>query len=325
MVKKEVKLIGRKSTISLAGFSVPPDSDNTHFLLLGSPSVGKSATIIEYLYQSRALGGRCVIYDKNGDFARLFYREGIDVILNPNDARCADWDVWSEGCGAVQYRTISRALIPDAGSDPFWSLAARLVMILLRMTDEQMADVLIGTDAASVFNMNSGRMAASIRGTLTAHIETMKYMQGQGRQGGAFSFKSWVNDNTDSWVFLPVEADEVELFKPLITVWIEQYAKAILKRATDSHKQALRFNLVIDELASLNKLSTLDLYLSEARKFGGNAILGTQSNAQLMDIYGKFGAEKLAGSIGTYLIFRNNAPRVMGGANLATPWVLTLS
>jgi len=330
-VKKEEKEVKRKSNITIAGYKLPPKSDNTHFLLLGAPSVGKSATIIEYLEQVRALGGRCFIYDRNGDFTKLFYREGIDIILNPNDARTAGWTVWSEGFSQLQYRTISKALIPDVGNDPFWSQAARLVFeslcqkiaeidlsrgtkpsmehlmtVLLRMDDEKMASILKGTDAGSVFNMNSEKMAASIRSTLTTYIEPLKYMQNENSR--VFSFKNWVESDSDSWIFIPVKASEIDLFKPLITVWAEQYSKTLLERPSDSHKDDLRFNLVIDELASLQKLATLDTYLSEARKFGGNAILGTQSPAQIQDIYGNKGAEKITGSIGNYIIFRSNSP-----------------
>ncbi|WP_411020349.1 type IV secretion system DNA-binding domain-containing protein, partial [Salmonella sp. ZJHZ21_0177] len=75
--------------------------------------------------------------------------------------------VWSEGYDQLQYRTISKALIPDVGNDPFWSQAARLVFeslckkiaeidlsrgtkpsmehlmtVLLRMDDEKMASIL---------------------------------------------------------------------------------------------------------------------------------------------------------------------------------------
>lgn len=331
LVRKEEKQTKRKSEITIAGYKLPPKSDNTHFLLLGAPSVGKTATIIEYLTHIRRLGGRCIIYDRNGDFTKLFYREGVDFILNPNDARTANWTVWSEGLDQMQYRTISRALIPDVGNDPFWAQSARLVFeslcekvakidrerghnpsmehlmtVLLKMDDEKLASILTGTDAGAVFNMNSEKMAASIRATLTTYIEPLKYMQREG--GRLFSFKNWVESSSDSWIFIPVKASEIDLFKPLITVWIEQYSKAILDRASDSHKQDLRFNLVIDELASLQKLSSLNTYLSEARKFGGNAILGTQSSAQLYDIYGTKGAEILAGSIGNYVIFRNNSP-----------------
>ncbi|HFD4013408.1 TPA: type IV secretion system DNA-binding domain-containing protein [Vibrio parahaemolyticus] len=331
LVKKEEKDTGRTSNITIAGYKLPPKSDNTHILLLGAPSVGKTATIIEYLQQVRSQGGRCFIYDRNGDFTKIFYREGVDIILNPNDARTANWTVWSEGYDQLQYRTISKALIPDVGNDPFWSQAARLVFeslckkiaeidlsrgtkpsmehlmtVLLRMDDEKMASILKGTDAGSVFNMNSEKMAASIRSTLTTYIEPLKYMQRE--SGQIFSFKNWVESDSDSWIFIPVKASEIDLFKPLITVWAEQYSKTILERSSDSHKQNLRFNLVIDELASLQKLTTLDTYLSEARKFGGNALLGTQSSAQIQDIYGNKGAEKLTGSIGNYVIFRNNSP-----------------
>lgn len=328
-VSKEEREQKRKSYLSIANVKVPPKSDNTSMMLIGAPGTGKSATLNQLLTQIRSVKGRCIIYDRNGDFTRKFYREGVDKILNVRDVRCVQWSVWSEGDSQIQYRTVSSSMIPDTGSDPFWSQSARLVFeavcekvlaicrqrgespsmeflmsVLLTWDNEKLANLVQGTDAASVFNMESEKMAGSIRSTLSTYVESLKHL----RSGGAhFSFREWVNSENDSWVFIPVKADEIELFKPLITVWIEQYVKAILNKDSESHLSDIRFNLVIDELASLNKLNTLSLYLSEGRKFGGNALLGTQNPAQLEDIYGEKGAEKITGTVGSYVIYRNNS------------------
>lgn len=329
-VGKEEREQKRKSYMSIADVKVPPKSDNTSMMLIGAPGTGKSATLNQLLTQIRSVKGRCIIYDRNGDFTRKFYREGVDKILNVRDVRCVEWSVWSEGGNQIQYRTVSSSMIPDTGSDPFWSQSARLVFeavcekvmavcsqrgerpsmeylmsVLLTWDNEKLANLVKGTDAASVFNMDSEKMAGSIRSTLSTYVESLKHL----RSGGSpFSFREWVNSENDSWVFIPVKADEIELFKPLITVWIEQYVKAILNKDSESHLSDIRFNLIIDELASLNKLNTLSLYLSEGRKFGGNAILGTQNPAQLKDIYGENGAEKITGTVGSYVIYRNNSP-----------------
>jgi type IV secretory pathway TraG/TraD family ATPase VirD4 len=45
--------------------------------------------------------------------------------------------------------------------------------------------------------------------------------------------------------------------------------------------------IVVDELGALNQLRSLSRLLSEARKFGGTAILGTQTEAQIDRNYGE--------------------------------------
>ncbi|MFS1963304.1 type IV secretion system DNA-binding domain-containing protein [Vibrio lentus] len=44
-----------------------------------------------------------IIYDKGCVFTSKFYRPETDVILNPFDARCANWDVWCDAKDAPDF------------------------------------------------------------------------------------------------------------------------------------------------------------------------------------------------------------------------------
>jgi Arc/MetJ-type ribon-helix-helix transcriptional regulator len=60
-----------------------------------------------------------------------------------------------------------------------------------------------------------------------------------------------------------------------------------LQRAAQIGWEASQRGAVVDELGALNQLRSLSRLLSEARKFGGTAILGTQTEAQIDRNYGE--------------------------------------
>ena len=60
--------------------------------------------------------------------------------------------------------------------------------------------------------------------------------------------------------------------------------------------------LVIDELGALNRLKSLPRLLSESRKFGGSAFIGSQTTAQVEDIYGDKGSRIILQGLATKLI-----------------------
>ncbi|WP_238149559.1 type IV secretion system DNA-binding domain-containing protein [Arsenophonus endosymbiont of Aleurodicus floccissimus] len=53
----------------------------------------KSTVINDLLTQVRKQRKRAIVYDKGNNFIPLFYQEGKDIILNPMDARCPNWDL----------------------------------------------------------------------------------------------------------------------------------------------------------------------------------------------------------------------------------------
>lgn len=337
--KKDIKVnekeTGKKSPFTVAGIDMPPLSDTTHIGLIGSPSVGKSTVMKEIMSQlvekrNSKDKQKAFIYDPSGEFTRKFYREGIDIILSPEDARSSNWTVWGEGANQASYRTLSKALIPDVPkSDPFFNQAARVVFEsicgqvyddamnnnqdptmddllqkLMRLTDAELSEYLADTDAGRVFNSESEKTASSIRGTLTTYVQPLTHLKSNPNVSN-FNFSEWMHDEQDSWVFIPIETKAKELFAPLITMWIEQFTKATLSMPTDFDLDD-RYFLFCDELAGLNKIPTLSTFLGEGRKYGGCGILGFQSKFQLDEIYGNAGSKTLIDIILTYLIYRVN-------------------
>jgi len=328
IVAKIEKKSGQRSLFSISGVPLPPFQECSGILLTGSPGVGKSTTYRDLMLQLRAAECKAFVYDISGEFVRKFYRPGKDIILNPFDKRSASWDVWSEGKHEIAYNRIAQASIREdkKSGDPFWTIAPQLVLsslmdkvaksctepsmhdlmhIILHLPDEYMANIVAGTDAASVLNMNVEKLAGSIRAIISTNLRSFKYLHGSGER---FSFKEWAHEDSDRWVFVTVRDDLKATLSPLITVFVEMALSAILSAETNeaAGKPYRRVAAFVDELGTLNPVPSLVEFVSTGRKFGGFPVFGIQSNSQGVDLYGKEKFEAFTDSIGTVMAFRTN-------------------
>ncbi|MDL2027682.1 type IV secretion system DNA-binding domain-containing protein, partial [Vibrio parahaemolyticus] len=71
-----------------------------------------------------------MVYDKKGEFVEMFYRDGVDHILNPADSRSHQWTPWEEMVSPFDADWIAETLIPESksnGGDPFFRDSPRHV------------------------------------------------------------------------------------------------------------------------------------------------------------------------------------------------------
>src|SRR3546814_12552968 len=82
---------------------------------------------------------RAIVYDTAGTFVEKFYRPGIDILLNPLDARADCWSPWVDVPRDYHYDQIAESTIPDKTGDPFWAKAARgtLVAVLRQLARQE--------------------------------------------------------------------------------------------------------------------------------------------------------------------------------------------
>lgn len=76
----------------------------------------------------------------------------------------------------------------------------------------------------------------------------------------------------------------------------------MLRGLLSNENRRLKTALVIDELGALSQLKSLPRLLSESSKFGGSAFIGTQTTAQMEEIYGERGARIILQGVATKLI-----------------------
>src|SRR3546814_3469750 len=120
------------------------------------------------------------VYDTAGTFVETFYRPGKDILLNPLDERTAIWSPWVDVPNDYHYDQIAESTIPDKHGDPFWSKAARGMLVavmrklavqgrtymsillhtVLRSPLKDLAAFAAGTDAAAFLSMAGERTSA---------------------------------------------------------------------------------------------------------------------------------------------------------------------
>lgn len=319
-IMKEIKGRYGNSSLTLAGIPYPANAELAHSLVVGGPGSGKSTIFREQLASVRRLKQRAIVYDVSGDFLKNFYDPTRDIVLNPLDERCPYWDIWQDCHDSFEYEQMAESLISDAFSgDPFWTKAARAILIALAQREgkqnkpsmepvlnavfraplSEFIGLLEGSDAASILSKEADRMSLSIRSVLATYMRPFRHLR---RDGKPFSIKEWVNNETGSgWIFITSNANQRALLRPLITLWMDIAIASILSLPPKHERRIYAF---IDELPSLNRLSSLQMLLAESRKYGGCCTIGLQSYPQLQDIYGNNGAAAITGICTTWAVLR---------------------
>lgn len=321
------------SDLTIGDFPIPTGFSKKHTLISGTTGAGKSTALTHLLKAIRARGDRAVVYDKKGEFVEMFYRDGVDHILNPADSRSHQWTPWEEMESPFDADWISETLLPssnsNSGSEKFFTSAARAVvsaalqnlyldgpkslLSLLRATAwndlELLKELVAGTPAETYFNEDNERTLESIRSTIVDGVRPLRLLKEENKKG-FFSIRDWIAEGDepnadDSWLFLPVRESEIEIQKPLISTWIQAAAKGLMARGVNNERTLW---IVVDELPSLKKIPALSMLMAEGRGFGAAVVLGIQEINQLEEEFGKNTSKTILGLCSTQFHFRlNNA------------------
>lgn len=301
-----------------------------HLLIDGTTGAGKSIMIRKLVLWIRHRGDKAIIYDKGCVFTSKFYNPTTDVILNPFDKRCANWDVWCDALEAPDFENMAAALIPQHGDgDPFWVDSARtifsstayrmrqsnkpctterLLSLILTSELETLGHFLEGTESASLVSKDIKKTAISIKSVLATYIKSLRFLDGLShpqrpeKLRKKFSISKWIHDDEQKgFLFLSSHAQQHASLRPLISMWLAIASNAILGLDEDEER---RIWVIMDEMPSLHKLPELGAIIAEVRKFGGCYLIGIQSYAQLIKTYGKNAADEMFDLLNTRFYFR---------------------
>lgn len=323
IVKRKVIHQRMNSDITIDGFPLIKDSEVQHMLVHGTVGKGKSQYIMKIMDALRERGDRVIVYDKGCTFIESYFHEKIDRILNPFDARCANWDLWREAPTDPILENMSESWIPMQGeNDPFWVNGSRTVFsstagrmrydkdrsldklwrILIAGEIEELALYLRGTAAATLVSNKIEKTAISIRAVLTTYLKSMHPLIGLNSSSAEpFSIRDYIlNPDEKGWLFISSNGDQHKALKPLISMWIAMASMTLLSLPEDAKR---RIWFICDELPSLHKLPMLGETIAEVRKFGGCFLLGMQSHAQLEKVYGRSGASEIFDLLNTRAFF----------------------
>jgi len=294
----------RHRLLTLGGQPMPAGLEALHTLVAGTTGTGKSTLVSELLDGIVARGDRFIVCDPNGGYLANFARDG-DRLLSPFDARTERWSVFNELRADFDAERLACSIVPAGHGDSApWHhyaqvLLAEVMRALVRSGEasterllywatsapaRELANLLIGTAASGLFDEGADKALASTRFVLTAHLAPHRYLK-----PGDFSLRRWLEEESGS-LFLTWRADMQSALAPLIASWVDIVANAVLTLPPDPTR---RIWFVLDELAALGKLNSLEASLTLGRKHGLCVIAGLQSTAQLDRLYGRDSATVL--------------------------------
>lgn len=318
--------------VALAGVPLTLEDETMHIAAIGATGSGKSTALRAIIADARRRRDRQVVADPDGFALSVFY-EADDVILNPFDARCANWDLLSEIVHPGDYAMLSASLLPHLGNgdhDQWISYAqqflasvmeswvenamgnsADFVAALLCANKSQLKALCEGTPSARYFEEGGERMLASILGTITPALASLRSFTI--RDGERFSIRRWVRNGSGS-LWMPYTANQIAALKGLISCWMNL---TIVETLSLAPSRARRIWFHVDELDALGRIEGLRDAQARLRKFGGRVAIGFQSFSQIKQIYGE-GAHTIIENCGNLLLLRSGLSEGGGTAELAS-------
>lgn len=291
--------------VTIAGVPVPRKVEQLHTMICGSTGSGKSVLLNELVFTALCRGDRAIILDPNGSMYARFGRKG-DRILNPYDTRTQGWSIFNEIRADYDYERYALSVVPrgKTADAEEWRQYARLLLAeTMRKvaisanptiqavahyttiaTPERLKAFLENTQAESLF-VGADKALASARFVLSTQVAPHLKMP-----VGRFSLRDWLADEHAGNLYITWREDMAESMKPLLSAWVDVLCTSILSLPEDPNRTLW---LCIDELASLEKLASLEDAATKGRKAGLRIVAGLQSTSQLTDIYGAHEAQTL--------------------------------
>lgn len=307
--KKSLEKNKIKSSLIVDKLPIPYDAEVKHFMISGTTGSGKSNMMNHLLKAIEERGDKAVVVDTTGGFVEKFYKTDRDIILNPFDDRSTDWCLWREPLmHSYEFEDMAASLMPqNSYGDPFWVNASRQMLsevlrhakkndlmlsealeILMTKDPHLSQKFFKGTSVGALFSKEMEKTMLSVRATLSTHLRSLFVLKDN---MDGFSIDSWVkNEQQRGFLFLHGVPKQRAELSALWSVWFNIAIKAIMDLQPNPNR---RIWFIVDELASLHKLPSLDMALAEGRKYGACIVLGFQNMAQIQEIYGSQGIKSM--------------------------------
>lgn len=309
----------KRPQVTVAEIPMPVEVENLHLLIGGGTGAGKSTIFREIALGAAKRRDRMFCLDPNGDMLSKFWKEG-DVILNPYDERTEGWSFFNEIRADYDFHRYALSIVPrgQTAEAEEWASYGRLLLRetarklvlmgqpsvreLFRWTTiappDELQEFLAGTLAESLFTGSSEatRAMSSARFVLSDKLPEHLTMP-----SGSFSLRTWLENPEAGNLWITWREDMAPALRPLISAWVDALFVSILSMPEDDKRRLWAF---IDELASLEKLATLEDALTKGRKHGLRVVAGLQSTSQLDKIYGRDAAQTLRSCFSSLAVLR---------------------
>ncbi|MEM5854485.1 MAG: type IV secretion system DNA-binding domain-containing protein [Candidatus Aenigmatarchaeota archaeon] len=320
--------------LHIGSIPVPRSAECRHFLILGRSGTGKTRLIYSFLEKLRKRKDSIVIiYDFKGDYVSCFYESG-DLLFNPLDTRTIHWCPLSEIHAISDIDSIATSLIPPSrGDDKFWVDGARDVLASLAY----IVFTRFGTSNTELFNLTSLNERETLGVVTQAVNEGVEYAKRavgyleQGQEKGAkvagdilatmrqytncffymrhlrseFSISEFLSSSSGKILFLVGFPKLRDTLRPLFSLFVDLFIKAVLSLPEDNER---RIFLVLDEFATLQRLTSIVQGLEQGRSKGMGIVIALQDINQLRRIYQDDTANSIVNNCSAVVTFALNDP-----------------
>ena len=325
----------KASDIIIAGMPLVKDSETKGTLITGSNGSGKTNYLHEILPQIRKRKQPAMVIDLEGGMVTRYYRPGYDIIINPFDERTHCWDFRKEVIEKEDLEAIAHSLFGGKSKDSSevsklfadWSadlficsvghlkshseLTTKNLYEMIHLdTSSALMKKLKGTSAAIIMDLNNEKnvTAHNIRSTAMAYTKWLELIDENVAPDKKICFKDYfgnLDKESDRWIFLTANTKHAKVLLPLISLLLDVAVMSLMEQGEDLKR---RYWFVMDELAALNRLPALELYITRLRKYGGCLLAVTQSFKQFYTKYGRDAGNIMLSQFNTNIVCRINDP-----------------
>lgn len=321
--------------------SISSQRQGSHVGVLGGTGSGKTQVILAYLMLLLRMKHKLVIHDVKGDFTSWI--KGA-ILLAPADARSSIWDIGRDVYSRPTIVDFAAHLVPspEGAKDPFWSNAARMMLIgylsklckekprewgwvdlagVAQMQTDDWEDVLTeyAPEALEYIQNKDSNLAIGVQADLKSHfglVADIANAWGQNEDGRKkLSMEEWLlDDNPDQRVLIIQNNIEIKTqSKFWIGAFFNYATKFSIGPQRSKHSETPNW-FIIDEINSMAKQESITDIINLGREKKSFVFIGCQTISLLYRQYSVEEVETWFNSIGTLWIGKHGRG---GGADKA--------